>query len=222
MPRSTFASAPDYGRREAELSVGVVASDHAALRRITRALKGQGFWIPVVSFEIGEFLGEARDLDLDAVVCDLGDSLAKLPATVGLLRKRLEKTRIVAVVRSGETNELRRALNAGVDGLALESQLGVVLPATVRSACAGQLSVPHGAAAQIFPRPLSYREKQVIAGVAAGLTNGEIAKRLHLSVSTVKGHLGTAFTKLGVRSREEAAGALLEITRMDGRIPGSR
>lgn len=74
----------------------------------------------------------------------LGDSRAQLPPTVAAMRKQLAATSIDAVPRSEETQDLRRALNAGVDGLALESRLHVVLPATVRSACVGQLSVPRG------------------------------------------------------------------------------
>jgi predicted transcriptional regulator len=46
--------------------------------------------------------------------------------------------------------------------------------------------------------------------VAAGLTNGEIADSLFLSESTVKSHLSSAFAKLGVRSRKEAAALVLD------------
>lgn len=50
------------------------------------------------------------------------------------------------------------------------------------------------------PRPwhlLSRREKRVVAEVAAGLSNREIAERLGVSISTVAGHLRTARKKLG-------------------------
>jgi DNA-binding NarL/FixJ family response regulator len=56
----------------------------------------------------------------------------------------------------------------------------------------------------------SHREKQVLRLVADGLTNSEIAERLFLSESTVKSHLSTAFAKLGVRSRKEAAALVLD------------
>ena len=46
--------------------------------------------------------------------------------------------------------------------------------------------------------------------VAAGLTNSEIAESLFLSESTVKSHLSSAFAKLGVRSRREAAALVLD------------
>jgi DNA-binding NarL/FixJ family response regulator len=56
----------------------------------------------------------------------------------------------------------------------------------------------------------SYREKQVLELVLAGLTNGEIAGRLYLSESTVKSHLASSFRKLGVSSRVEAARRVLD------------
>ena len=59
------------------------------------------------------------------------------------------------------------------------------------------------------PRPtpggLSGREVEVLALVAGGATNAEVAKSLLLSPRTVDGHLSSIYTKLGVRSRTEAA-----------------
>lgn len=52
--------------------------------------------------------------------------------------------------------------------------------------------------------PLSKRELEVIALIAEGLSNGEIAARLFISLSTVKGHTASIFGKLGVKNRTEA------------------
>ena len=51
---------------------------------------------------------------------------------------------------------------------------------------------------------LTERELEVLRAVATGLTNGEIAKELHLSESTVKTHVGRAFAKIGARDRVQA------------------
>ena len=52
---------------------------------------------------------------------------------------------------------------------------------------------------------LTEREREVLALLAEGLSNKEIAARLYLSVRTVEGHLTNAYGKLGVHSRTEAA-----------------
>ena len=75
---------------------------------------------------------------------------------------------------------------------------------TARAILAGQLSVPTSLSRQIAPRPLSHREKQIMALIVEGLTNQEIAGRLFLAESTVKTHVSSAFRKLDARSRAEA------------------
>lgn len=53
--------------------------------------------------------------------------------------------------------------------------------------------------------PLTDRERQILAGVAEGLTNQEIAEQLYIGFSTVKTHLEHARTKLGARNSCHAA-----------------
>src|SRR3954447_4277092 len=62
-----------------------------------------------------------------------------------------------------------------------------------------------GDAPAVLTTALLHREKQVLALVAMGYTNGEVAAKLCLAESTVKTHLSSCFDKLGVRSRREAA-----------------
>jgi LuxR family maltose regulon positive regulatory protein len=52
--------------------------------------------------------------------------------------------------------------------------------------------------------PLSEREMEVLQLIAEGLSNGEIAARLYISLSTVKGHTANIFGKLGVKNRTQA------------------
>jgi DNA-binding NarL/FixJ family response regulator len=56
----------------------------------------------------------------------------------------------------------------------------------------------------LFAR-LSQREEQVLDGIALGLTNNEVALRLHVTVHAVKFHLVSIYRKLGVANRTEAA-----------------
>ncbi|PEJ91429.1 DNA-binding response regulator, partial [Bacillus wiedmannii] len=53
--------------------------------------------------------------------------------------------------------------------------------------------------------PATEREEEVLLTVARGRTNAEIARELHISLSTVKTHLGSLMAKLGARNRVELA-----------------
>ena len=53
--------------------------------------------------------------------------------------------------------------------------------------------------------PLTDREEEVLATVASGRTNSEIAAELHITLSTVKTHIASLMAKLGVRNRVEIA-----------------
>ena len=63
---------------------------------------------------------------------------------------------------------------------------------------------PQAAAVQTPFEPLTEREREVLALVAAGLSNTEIAQKLYLSVGTVKRHIANIFIKLGAESRTHA------------------
>src|SRR5919201_6476837 len=195
---------------QSDVVIGVVASNYTGLRRVSRALRGSGFEIAGLACETSELVLEASGAHLDVVVLFLDDDLEELSTSIALLRKRLGEIGIVAVMRSTRPHDIRRALDAGADGIVIEGQLQLVLPLTVRNVCAGQLSVPAEARAHVTHEVLTYFERQVLDGVRAGLTNREIAARLKVSQSTVKGHLSRTFRKLGVRSREEAATAVLD------------
>jgi DNA-binding NarL/FixJ family response regulator len=64
--------------------------------------------------------------------------------------------------------------------------------------------------ARLESESLSMREKQVLSMLVMGFTNAEIAAKLFLAESTVKSHLSSSYTKLGVRSRKDAATMILD------------
>jgi DNA-binding NarL/FixJ family response regulator len=66
---------------------------------------------------------------------------------------------------------------------------------------------------------LTRRELEVLDLAAAGLTNGQIAARLYLTVHAVKFHLAGVYRKLGVANRTEAAAVYFRAGR-NGSIPG--
>jgi DNA-binding NarL/FixJ family response regulator len=58
---------------------------------------------------------------------------------------------------------------------------------------------------------LSEREREVLMLICGGLSNGRIAERLVIAVSTVKTHVVSILAKLGVGSRTEAASLVLQV-----------
>jgi DNA-binding NarL/FixJ family response regulator len=146
---------------------------------------------------------------VDALVVDLLGA----DSGTGALRTIVERANglpVVVISAASDRRTMRLALAAGVDGFVLDDQLDTCLSAAVRGVCSGQLSLPRGAR-DIVARPrLSAREKQVLGMVVLGFSNGEIAAQLSLAESTVKSHLSSVFSKLGVRSRNEAAAMILD------------
>jgi LuxR family maltose regulon positive regulatory protein len=67
-----------------------------------------------------------------------------------------------------------------------------------------ETGLPRAAEAEACIEPLSEREREVLALIAEGLTNREIAQRLHLALSTVKVHTYHIYGKLNVHSRTQA------------------
>ncbi len=136
--------------------------------------------------------------------------------TVRMIRSKLEGLPAVLLCRRARGSEVRRALELGVDGVVLENEVSDALAAVVAVVCAGQVSVPSGQRGEVRAQALTTRERQVLAFVIAGSTNAQIAGKLFLAESTVKSHLSSAFGKLGVSSRNEAATLILDPERGRG------
>jgi two-component system nitrate/nitrite response regulator NarL len=135
---------------------------------------------------------------------------------VRLLRSKLADVSVVLVCRRALVSDVRRALELGVDGIVLKEDAQEALAAVVAAVCAGQVSVPGGQRRAVRARALTTREKQILMLVVTGLTNSQIAAELFLAESTVKSHLSSAFSKLGVSSRSEAAAVILDPERGRG------
>jgi len=125
------------------------------------------------------------------------------------LRKRLPGSHLVAIMPEDSRRGVRRALEAGADGVVFDTKVEATLTPTVRAVLAGQTVVPAASRHDVDRPTLSGREKQVLSMVVMGMSNKAIAAKLFLAESTVKCHLSSAFSKLGVRSRNEAADLIL-------------
>lgn len=173
-------------------------------RRIVEALASEGF--TARCFDAVESMPEADRLaGRSPIVLWIEDTTSSLASRIEGLRSRFEHVPVVVLCASIERWELRAALGAGAAGIVTDDDLEGCLGPCLRAVQVGQVCVPRGQWRQIEPPALSAREKQVLGLVVMGYMNCEIAERLFLSESTVKSHLSSAFGKLGVRSRNEAA-----------------
>jgi DNA-binding NarL/FixJ family response regulator len=145
------------------------------------------------------------------VACDVDR-----PVEVTALRKlsRAAKGAAIVVVSPRVTaTAVRRTLDAGADALVFEPELAQTLIPTLRAVESGQSVVPRNLRAGVERPYLSHRERQVLTLVCEGRTNAEIAAALFLAESTIKSHMASIFTKLGVHSRREAGAVFLDLSR---------
>jgi DNA-binding NarL/FixJ family response regulator len=131
-------------------------------------------------------------------------------ATLGTLRERYPRTRIIVLQAEGA--DVRRACGAGVAGYLSTTVDPRHLPALLEAAaCGGFCFVPaEEPAPGPLGEPLTERELSVLRGAARGLSNKAIGSELWLSPYTVKSHLHRIYAKLDVANRTEAARYALE------------
>jgi DNA-binding NarL/FixJ family response regulator len=187
----------------------VLSEDAAVSRRIVATLEAPG--LPGV-----HAISTPRAIDEDFVepttifilACDVDEAGGM--AELRRLRRERREPPIIVISPAATAASVRRALDAGADAFVLEPEIEAALAAATRAVATGQSVVPRRVRESVERPAFSHRERQVLALVTEGLTNSEIAERLLLSQSTVKSHLSTAFSKLGIRSRKEVTSFLLD------------
>jgi DNA-binding NarL/FixJ family response regulator len=212
-----FLSRMDFGNTRSDgLPVALCASDPTSSEQVAALLGAAGHTVLARSAS-GDGLLASCIGNVPACVVIAADRPDRSTVDiVRLVRSTLEDLPAVLVCRRAAVAEVRRALELGVDGIVLQEDLEEALGAVVEAVCAGQVSAPNEQRRALRARALTTREKQVLMLVAAGLTNSQIAAELFLAESTVKSHLSSAFGKLGVSSRSEAAAVILDPERGRG------
>jgi DNA-binding NarL/FixJ family response regulator len=210
MATTPVAPEPDTTALPAPVSVAVVAAEPFAARRIRAALEAAGMERTRGASGVTEFLEERAGPHPDAVVFACNPYEPASLAAIRRLADELRTTYLVVVSSASDGAGLRQALNAGADGVVFDSDLESTLGPVTQSVLVGHISLPRRFHRCVVKPVFSHREKEVLVMVVQGLGNREIAGRLFLAESTVKSHLSTAFQKLGVRSRKEAAALLMD------------
>jgi DNA-binding NarL/FixJ family response regulator len=199
---------PHMARTLSPPLIVAVAEDELAARRIESVLQDDGMTVERRGLSVEE-LGHGSSADPDVLVVAFGRGITERDAQMRRLRKSLPNTHMIAVMPEDSRRGVRRALEAGADGVVFETEVETALTWTVRAVLAGQTAVPAAGRHEVDRPTLSGREKQVLGMVVMGMSNKAIASKLFLAESTVKCHLSSAFSKLGVRSRNEAADLIL-------------
>lgn len=193
----------------------VVADDHRLVRSGLVQLIASTEDISVVG-EAGngaEAVEIATAAQPDVVLMDLSmPVLDGVGATRELIGK-LADTKVVVLTSFADRDRVSDAVRAGAVGYLLKDCTPEELLAAVRAAAAGQVPLDPRVAGVLLPRRgedeparlLSDREQEVLRLVAQGLANKQIGRRLAISDSTVKVHLGNIYRRIGVTDRTSAA-----------------
>ena len=130
------------------------------------------------------------------------------------IREEFPGARMIALTTYGGDEDIRRALNAGVQAYLTKDVLHDELLNAIRAVYAGETYLPAAVAAALaaqMPRQdLSAREIQVLELIVQGLANKQIAYQLKIAEHTVKNHVKNILSKLGVQDRTQAATAAIQ------------
>lgn len=163
----------------------------------------------------------ARERSPDVCLFDIRmPGIDGIEATRRLAGPGVDSPLAVVVITTFDLDEhVYAALKAGARGFLLKDAGPELLVQAIRAAAAGDALIAPRVTARLLeafaalggPRPsppaepLTEREEEVLLTVARGRTNLEIAKELHISLSTVKSHVASLMGKLGARNRVEIA-----------------
>ncbi|WP_433431524.1 response regulator [Nonomuraea sp. CA-141351] len=191
----------------------LIADDHPVVRDGL-----SGMFAPDPGFEV---LGEAADgaeavrlaqsLRPDVILMDLRMPVMDGVAAIAELARQGIEARVLVLTTYDTDSYVLPAIEAGATGYLLKDAPRTELLRAVRAAADGQAVLSPSVATRLItkvrapgPEPLSQRELEVLALVAAGTTNRDAAARLFISEATVKTHLLNIYTKLGVGDRAAA------------------
>lgn len=158
----------------------------------------------------------------DVVLLDLGLEKANSLELMGLLRSKLPEVRVIAMDILPEHVDIVEFVEAGGSGFILKSASLQEYVDTIRAVANGEKVLPAVLTASLFTQivesalaseggipgssiRLTNREKEIVDLISEGLSNKEIAARLHIATHTVKSHVHNILEKLTLSSRLQIA-----------------
>ncbi|MEU3659221.1 response regulator transcription factor [Streptomyces sp. NPDC032940] len=198
----------------------LVCDDHVVVRAGLLALLDSAPGIEVAG-EAGtgeEALALAARLAPDVVLMDLqlGEGIDGVEATRRLTAGDGPSPHVLVLTTYDTDADITRAIEAGATGYLLKAERPEELFAAIHAAARGRTALSGPVASRVManmrsPRPsLTDRERDILAQLATGLGNREIARALFISEATVKTHLRRIYDKLGVDTRAGAVAVAKE------------
>jgi DNA-binding NarL/FixJ family response regulator len=202
----------------------VLADDQRVVREGLGTLLGLIGGIEVVGTAADghEALALALKLRPDVVLMDLRMPRCDGIEATRLLREHDAGIKVLVLTTYADDRSVIDALRAGARGYLTKDAGAAEIRAALERVTSGQPAIdpavqqylldaitaggaaPDAEPAPKFPDGLTAREAEVLALIAQGLSNAEIADRLMVSQTTVKSHVNHVFAKIGVRARAQA------------------
>ncbi|HEY3037523.1 MAG TPA: response regulator transcription factor [Pyrinomonadaceae bacterium] len=199
----------------------MIVDDHLMVRAGLRMLlEDAGMEVVAMAGNRGEALDLAAREEPDMILLDLDlgreDGLSFLPE----LREAAKNARVLILTGRKDPEAHRRAVQLGAMGVVLKDQAAEILIKAIEKVYAGEVWLDRATMGNLLNEmtrkrsdngdpdearinSLTGREHQVIALIAEGLKNKQIAGRLFISETTVTHHLSSIFSKLEVSDRLE-------------------
>lgn len=194
----------------------LVVDDHVIVRKGLVALLNtvEGLSVIAEASDGMEAIETFRVVQPDVTLMDLrlprlggADAIAKI-------RGEFPGARIIVLTTFDGDEDIYRALQAGAKGYLLKGMDATELTDAIRAVYAGKSRIPAFVAEKLAERmggpALTTRELEVLKRIVAGRSNKEIAGDLNISEATVKTHINSILSKLGVSDRTQAATSALQ------------
>jgi len=162
-----------------------------------------------------ESIRQCQELKPDVVLMDLIMPEMGGVAAIQVIHQAQPNIRIIALSSFGDDDLIRAAMQAGATSYLLKNVSANHLAGAIRSTYSGLPTVSPEIASKMFSElgarsaqhteSLTLREIEVLDLIAGGMTNDEISMKLNLSKNTIKNHVSSILSKLGVGNRTQAA-----------------
>lgn len=193
----------------------VIVDDHAVVRAGLKSVLGFAPNLTVVGEADGgeAAVSAAMKFKPDVIIMDIMmPGMDGIEATAAI-RLKVPQAHVLVLTSCGAAEELRHALDAGVDGMLMKSVSNECLTDAIERVAAGERVIMPEIEKLVEPvadeAELTERQREILASVTKGMRNQDIARNFGISLPGVKKHLSTIFAKLGVSSRAEAVAAAL-------------